>query len=97
MNSMVVNQGWNNVWRMESVNLLAEKDIYSKAHLLKQQQKNELLKNQNSFKHDLSCDSDVMRCTLKKIPETANLLQKSRLPLGILIHPFKDDPVKFIS
>jgi hypothetical protein len=34
--------------------------------------------------------SRIFRCTLTKIPETNSLLQKSRLPLGILIHPFKD-------
>ena len=34
--------------------------------------------------------SRVMRCSLNVIPQTKDLLQKSRLPLGILIHPFKD-------
>lgn len=34
--------------------------------------------------------SDVIRCTLNKIPESASILQKSRLPLGLLLHPFKD-------
>lgn len=32
----------------------------------------------------------IFRCTLTKIPETKSLLDKSRLPLGVLIHPFKD-------
>ncbi|KAI8428453.1 hypothetical protein MSG28_007265 [Choristoneura fumiferana] len=32
----------------------------------------------------------IFRCTINRIPETNSLLQKSRLPLGILIHPFKD-------
>ncbi|EEC01403.1 protein transport protein Sec24A, putative [Ixodes scapularis] len=32
----------------------------------------------------------IFRCTLTKIPETQSLLQKARLPLGILIHPFRD-------
>lgn len=32
----------------------------------------------------------IMRCTLAKIPESNSLLQKSRLPLGIVIHPFRD-------
>lgn len=32
----------------------------------------------------------IFRCTLTKIPETNQLLQKSRLPLGVLIHPFRD-------
>lgn len=34
--------------------------------------------------------SSIFRCTLTKIPESNSLLQKSRLPLGLLIHPFKD-------
>lgn len=37
-----------------------------------------------------------MRCTLAKIPESNSLLQKSRLPLGILIHPFRDINVSII-
>jgi protein transport protein SEC24 len=32
----------------------------------------------------------LRRCTLSKIPETEALLKKARLPLGVLIHPFKD-------
>ena len=32
----------------------------------------------------------VFRCTLNAIPNTQSLLNKARLPLGILIHPFKD-------
>ena len=44
-------------------------------------------------RRDFACDKDVMRCTLKKIPDTASLLQKCRLPLGLILHPFKDDPV----
>ncbi len=31
-----------------------------------------------------------MRCTLNAVPQTKELLNKSRLPFGILIHPFKD-------
>ncbi|UXI14295.1 protein transport protein Sec24A-like isoform X3 [Sarcoptes scabiei] len=87
MSSMSVNQGWNNLWRMEHVNLLAEKDIYSKAYQHEQQQR----KNPPQTKN-LNCDKDVMRCTLNKIPESASLLQKSRLPLGIILHPFTSMP-----
>ena len=32
----------------------------------------------------------IFRCTLNAIPQTSSLLNKARLPLGILIHPFKD-------
>ena len=32
----------------------------------------------------------VMRCSLNYIPQTKDLLNKSRLPFGLLLHPFKD-------
>jgi hypothetical protein len=32
----------------------------------------------------------VMRCSLNVIPQTKDLLNKCRLPLGLMIHPFKD-------
>ena len=37
-----------------------------------------------------------MRCSLNVIPQSKDLLIKSRLPLGILIHPFKDLEVLFV-
>lgn len=33
---------------------------------------------------------EIFRCTLMAIPQTSALLNKSRLPLGVIIHPFKD-------
>ncbi|XP_076836934.1 protein transport protein Sec24A-like [Brachyhypopomus gauderio] len=33
---------------------------------------------------------EVFRCTLTSIPQTQSLLNKARLPLGLLLHPFKD-------
>uniref|UniRef100_A0A182QV67 Protein transport protein Sec24B n=1 Tax=Anopheles farauti TaxID=69004 RepID=A0A182QV67_9DIPT len=44
----------------------------------------------NPMQNSVNCNPDIFRCTLTKIPETAALLQKSRLPLGLLIHPFRD-------
>ncbi|XP_077999051.1 protein transport protein Sec24A-like [Glandiceps talaboti] len=38
----------------------------------------------------LVCNPDIFRTTLSSIPQTQQLLNKSKLPLGILIHPFKD-------
>ncbi|KAK3738631.1 hypothetical protein RRG08_006729 [Elysia crispata] len=38
----------------------------------------------------VNCNPDIFRCTLNAIPQTSSLLNKARLPLGILIHPFKD-------
>jgi protein transport protein SEC24 len=44
----------------------------------------------NEYWSSVNCRPDIFRCTMTKIPETSSLLQKTRLPLGILIHPFKD-------
>lgn len=49
--------------------------------------RNVKLKSKNLYEN---AGSDVIRCTLNKIPENASILQKSRLPLGLLMHPFKD-------
>ncbi|XP_033643820.1 protein transport protein Sec24A-like [Asterias rubens] len=38
----------------------------------------------------LQVDPDIFRSTLNAIPQTNGLLQKSRMPLGLLIHPFRD-------
>ncbi|KAK3091418.1 hypothetical protein FSP39_019750 [Pinctada imbricata] len=43
----------------------------------------------NEYKK-VNCNPEVFRCTLTAIPQTSSLLSKARLPLGILIHPFKD-------
>lgn len=42
------------------------------------------------FQNSVNCSPDIFRCTLTRIPETDSLLKKSRLPLGVLIHPFRD-------
>eukprot|EP00794_Sanderia_malayensis_P007166 gene7166-7972_t len=39
-----------------------------------------------------SISPNVFRCTLNAVPETSSLLNKSRLPFGIYIHPFRDIP-----
>uniref|UniRef100_A0A182PQ87 Uncharacterized protein n=1 Tax=Anopheles epiroticus TaxID=199890 RepID=A0A182PQ87_9DIPT len=44
----------------------------------------------NPLQSSANCNPDIFRCTLNKIPESLSLLQKSRLPLGLLIHPFRD-------
>ncbi|CAL1535614.1 unnamed protein product [Lymnaea stagnalis] len=38
----------------------------------------------------VNCSPDIFRCTLNAIPQNSALLNKARLPLGILIHPFRD-------
>ena len=39
----------------------------------------------------------VFRCTLSSIPQTQSLLNKAKLPLGLLLHPFKDLSVTLVS
>uniref|UniRef100_A0A672NGM0 Protein transport protein Sec24B-like n=1 Tax=Sinocyclocheilus grahami TaxID=75366 RepID=A0A672NGM0_SINGR len=38
----------------------------------------------------VNCSPDTFRCTLTNIPQTQALLNKARLPLGLLLHPFRD-------
>ncbi|XP_028322644.1 protein transport protein Sec24A [Gouania willdenowi] len=38
----------------------------------------------------INCSPEVYRCTLTSIPQTQSLLNKAKLPLGLLLHPFKD-------
>ncbi|KAA3676931.1 protein transport protein SEC24 [Paragonimus westermani] len=38
----------------------------------------------------VNCDPDIMRCTLNNFPSTAKLLARCRLPLGLVMHPFRD-------
>ncbi|XP_036380580.1 protein transport protein Sec24A [Megalops cyprinoides] len=38
----------------------------------------------------LNCSPEVFRSTLTNIPQTQSLLSKAKLPLGLLLHPFKD-------
>ncbi|KRZ79458.1 Protein transport protein Sec24B [Trichinella papuae] len=38
----------------------------------------------------VSSDSSVLRCTLTTVPESPTVMKKCRLPLGLILHPFKD-------
>ncbi|XP_028661756.1 protein transport protein Sec24B isoform X1 [Erpetoichthys calabaricus] len=38
----------------------------------------------------INCSPDSFRCTLSNIPQTQALLNKAKLPLGLLLHPFRD-------
>ncbi|KAI6214453.1 hypothetical protein M3Y94_00270100 [Aphelenchoides besseyi] len=35
-------------------------------------------------------NSTIFRCTMTAIPETQEMLKKSRMPLGLTLHPFRD-------
>ncbi|CAH8519403.1 unnamed protein product [Heterobilharzia americana] len=38
----------------------------------------------------INCDPDIMRCTLTNVPSNSKLLTRCRLPLGLVMHPFRD-------
>ncbi|XP_035522707.1 protein transport protein Sec24A [Morone saxatilis] len=38
----------------------------------------------------INCNPEVFRSTLTSIPQTQALLNKAKMPLGLLLHPFKD-------
>ncbi|NXJ95840.1 SC24B protein, partial [Corythaixoides concolor] len=46
--------------------------------------------NLNSDLRKLNCSPDSFRCTLTNIPQTQALLNKAKLPLGLLLRPFRD-------
>nr|XP_020857079.1 protein transport protein Sec24B [Phascolarctos cinereus] len=46
--------------------------------------------NLSSDLRKLNCNPDSFRCTLTNIPQTQALLNKAKLPLGLLLHPFRD-------
>ncbi|UYV68465.1 SEC24B [Cordylochernes scorpioides] len=73
---MSIHGSFSRLWGHESINLLQERNI--------------LPPQEEPPSSDTMCDPNIFCSTLSKIPETHSLLQKSRLPLGILIHPFKD-------
>ncbi|GMT24473.1 hypothetical protein PFISCL1PPCAC_15770, partial [Pristionchus fissidentatus] len=39
---------------------------------------------------DVRCDPSIFRSTLNAVPQTEDLLHKSRLPFGLTLHPFRD-------
>lgn len=83
--SDVVQGGFNKLWGTESIDLLQTPNILppTKVEAPKVVLGNDILDQAN-------CSPDIFRCTISKIPENNTLLQKSRLPLGVLIHPFRD-------
>lgn len=82
MAGLSVNASFNKLWGYEACNLLQTRNILPKTP---EDPPKPSLPGENAI-----CSPDIFRCTLTKIPETQSLLQKARLPLGVLIHPFRD-------
>ena len=81
----VTQTGFQKMWGQESVDLLQNRHI-----LPAEPVKPPMARLQAEQWSNINCSPDIFRATLTKIPETDALLKKARLPLGVLIHPFKD-------
>lgn len=81
----VVQSGFSKMWGHENYDLLQCPNILPPTRV----EPPRITLGQD-FLDAANCSPDIFRCTMTKIPETNTLLQKSRLPLGILVHPFKD-------
>ncbi|KAH0534755.1 hypothetical protein KQX54_007979, partial [Cotesia glomerata] len=81
----VVNSGFNSMWNHHSIDLLQNRNILPADKI-----EAPIIKLPQEELEAVNCSPDIFRCTLTKIPENDKLLKKTRLPLGILIHPFKD-------
>ncbi|XP_072436014.1 protein transport protein Sec24B-like isoform X1 [Chiloscyllium punctatum] len=69
---------------LRQVSLLQERDILPPVpNMIPQSNLSQELKK-------LNCSPDLFRCTLMNIPQSQALLNKAKLPLGLLLHPFKD-------
>ncbi|XP_078398021.1 protein transport protein Sec24B-like isoform X2 [Cetorhinus maximus] len=69
---------------LRQVSLLQERNILPPVPILSPQS------NLSPELKKLNCNPDLFRCTLMNIPQTQALLNKAKLPLGLLLHPFRD-------
>ncbi|MCJ8739595.1 hypothetical protein PDJAM_G00049110 [Pangasius djambal] len=69
---------------LRPVNLLQERNMLPTTHLVPPEPK------LSSDLRKVNCSPDTFRCTLTSIPQTQAMLNKARLPLGLLLHPFRD-------
>ncbi|XP_036111399.1 protein transport protein Sec24B isoform X3 [Molossus molossus] len=69
---------------LRPVNLTQERNILPTTPVLAP------VPNLNLDLKKLNCSPDSFRCTLTNIPQTQVLLNKAKLPLGLLLHPFRD-------
>jgi len=81
----VTQNGFQKMWGQESLDLLQNRHILPSEEVTPPRPRLQAEQWNNA-----NCSNDIFRSTLTKIPETEALLKKARLPLGVLIHPFKD-------
>lgn len=83
--NQVLQTGFNKYWGTESYDLLQCPNILPPTKV----EPPKVILGQEMY-DSINCSPEIFRCTMTKIPDTSTLLSKSRLPLGVLIHPFKD-------
>ncbi|CAG5058624.1 unnamed protein product [Parnassius apollo] len=81
----VTKQGFDQLWGHQMVDLMQTRHI-----LPEYPEDPPEIRLGHQFADAPNCSPEIFRCTINRIPDTNSLLQKCRLPLGILIHPFKD-------
>eukprot|EP00088_Acartia_fossae_P014814 TRINITY_DN1798_c0_g3_i1.p1 TRINITY_DN1798_c0_g3~~TRINITY_DN1798_c0_g3_i1.p1 ORF type:complete len:767 (-),score=154.62 TRINITY_DN1798_c0_g3_i1:26-2326(-) len=84
-NLSVTQQGFRKLWGQDTLDLLQNRHILPPDKVSPPE-----IRLQTEQWNSINCDKDIFRCTLNRIPETDALLKKARLPLGVLIHPYKD-------
>jgi hypothetical protein len=84
-NPSVLQQGFAKAWGYDNLDLLKSRDVLPVDGVHPPE-----IKLPQGYANCDNCSPDIFRCTLNKFPSSKNLLDKSRLPLGILIHPYKD-------
>ena len=84
-NLSVTQQGFRKLWGQDTIDLLQNRHILPPDKVSPPE-----VRLQTEQWNSINCDKDIFRCTLNRIPETDALLKKARLPLGVLIHPYKD-------
>ncbi|KAG8200765.1 hypothetical protein JTE90_006348 [Oedothorax gibbosus] len=82
MAGMSVHSSFSRLWGNDSINLLQDRNILPPLPI---EPPKPVLTPERP-----NCCPSIFRSTLTKVPDTSSLLSKSRLPFGILIHPFKD-------
>lgn len=81
----VSRSGFSQLWGHQIIDLMQCRNVLPEQPVEPPQ-----VKLGQQFEESVNCHPDIFRCTVTRIPESNALLQKSRLPFGILIHPFKD-------
>ncbi|XP_028651776.1 protein transport protein Sec24A-like isoform X1 [Erpetoichthys calabaricus] len=71
--------------RIQPVNLLQDKSFLPEDPILLTEVK------------ETSCETEVLRCTLTRVPDTEELLKKIKIPLGFIFFPFQNSTSTLVT